>query len=157
GTVEGNCIRCPFHAWEFDGQGNCTSVPYATKIPPKAKLGAWPVRERDGMIFVWRHRDGREPDRDLPVVEGFRADEWTPWATTELTVHARSLEILENAADSAHHPAVHRNGPTTSKVVRSGRTLELEQRTSGKVLGRDVSTTVNYHLTEPGFHHVWLA
>ena len=29
GRVEDNCIRCPFHAWRFDGAGKCVDVPYA--------------------------------------------------------------------------------------------------------------------------------
>src|SRR5437773_202151 len=37
GKVEGCAIRCPFHAWKFDGQGTCIEVPYASKIPPKAR------------------------------------------------------------------------------------------------------------------------
>ncbi len=33
GTVVGNAVRCPFHAWCWDGDGNCVEVPYAKKIP----------------------------------------------------------------------------------------------------------------------------
>src|SRR5690606_27941464 len=28
GQVEGDCLRCPFHAWAFDGEGRCVDVPY---------------------------------------------------------------------------------------------------------------------------------
>src|SRR5579871_5397471 len=38
GQVLGECVRCPFHAWSFDGAGNCTEVPYAKKIPPRARI-----------------------------------------------------------------------------------------------------------------------
>ena len=27
GTVQGDCIRCPFHAWSFDDTGRCVEVP----------------------------------------------------------------------------------------------------------------------------------
>ena len=33
GEVCGESVRCPFHAWSFDGDGTCTGVPYAEKIP----------------------------------------------------------------------------------------------------------------------------
>src|SRR5512143_3980945 len=46
GAVVGDTIRCPFHAWRFDGGGRCTEVPYAKKIPPKAQVRSWPVVER---------------------------------------------------------------------------------------------------------------
>ena len=28
GLVEESTIRCPFHAWRFDGTGACVEVPY---------------------------------------------------------------------------------------------------------------------------------
>ena len=37
GTVEGNSIRCPFHAWAFRPNGFCSSIPYAKAFPPRAK------------------------------------------------------------------------------------------------------------------------
>mgnify|MGYP001502343413 CR=1 FL=1 len=38
GKTENNCVRCPFHAWKYDRSGACVDVPYADKIPPKAKI-----------------------------------------------------------------------------------------------------------------------
>ncbi len=33
GRVIGNCIECPFHGWQFDGEtGKCTVIPYAAKV-----------------------------------------------------------------------------------------------------------------------------
>ena len=43
GKVVGNSVQCPFHAWEFDGTGSCTKVPYAKRIPPNAGVYAWEV------------------------------------------------------------------------------------------------------------------
>src|SRR5208337_1884068 len=48
GKVIGNTLRCPFHGWRFDGEGQCVEVPYAKKIPPKGQTRAWPVVERNG-------------------------------------------------------------------------------------------------------------
>src|SRR6476659_8207246 len=47
GRVDGECLRCPFHAWAFDTTGTCASIPYAAKIPPKASLRTWPLREHN--------------------------------------------------------------------------------------------------------------
>ena len=68
GLVRENTIRCPFHAWRFDGEGRCVDVPYANKIPPLAKLDAWPVCEVNGLIVVWHHMEGRPPAFELPVL-----------------------------------------------------------------------------------------
>src|SRR5689334_7336146 len=49
GRVEGECLRCPFHAWAFGPDGRVTDVPYAPKIPPKARAKTWPSDERAGV------------------------------------------------------------------------------------------------------------
>src|SRR5436853_7733544 len=33
GQVEGDCVRCPFHSWEFDVDGRCTKVPFQDRVP----------------------------------------------------------------------------------------------------------------------------
>ena len=55
GTVRDNCVVCPYHHWSFDQRGTCTAIPHATKIPPNARVHAWPVEERYGIIFVYRN------------------------------------------------------------------------------------------------------
>ena len=40
GQVEGDCLRCPFHGWRFDGDGGaCIEIPYGDgeRIPAKAR------------------------------------------------------------------------------------------------------------------------
>ena len=62
GVVRGNCIECPFHGWQFDGDtGQCTSIPYADKVPSFAKTKVWPSLEINGFIFLWYDVDGKEP------------------------------------------------------------------------------------------------
>ena len=61
GRVIGRHLRCPFHHWAFDGDtGACVDIPYAEKIPPAARLRAWRVEERHGLVFVWHHPDAGE-------------------------------------------------------------------------------------------------
>jgi len=45
GVVIGEAVRCPFHFWKFKGDGECSEVPYAKKIPPKSTMPCWPVCE----------------------------------------------------------------------------------------------------------------
>ena len=79
GKVEGDSIKCPFHAWAFDGAGRCTAIPYAQKIPPRAAVGCWPVREVNGLIMVWYHAAGAAPTWEVPVVSEYGSDDWTPY------------------------------------------------------------------------------
>jgi 3-ketosteroid 9alpha-monooxygenase subunit A len=107
GKVEGNSITCPFHAWQFDGCGGCTSVPYAKKIPPKAKMRAWPVTEVNGLILVWFHAEEAPPSFEIPALAEVGSDEWTPYERRRWTIRTRNQEMAENAVDSAHFHYLH--------------------------------------------------
>ena len=107
GTVEGESIRCPFHAWRFDGAGTCIDVPYAKKIPPKAKTRSWDVSEKNGVIFVWHDRQGNPPTYEMPTIEVYGHPDWLPWNGSCLRIRTHPREIVENVADKAHFPRVH--------------------------------------------------
>lgn len=77
GKVEGKCLRCPFHAWRFDGEGRCDAIPYAKRIPPKARVGSWPVEERNGLVMVWYPR-GVGAEDYVPTLKQFGAPAWSP-------------------------------------------------------------------------------
>ena len=107
GKVEGSCVRCPFHAWQFDGSGKCTEVPYAKKIPSKAKLDSHPVHEVNGLVFMHYDQDGHSPLYEIPEIEEYGAENWLPWATNMITIKTHPREVVENVADKAHFPTVH--------------------------------------------------
>lgn len=118
GAVSGESIVCPFHAWSFNGEGQCTGIPYATKIPRQAKLACWPVVEKNGVIFVWHDRDGGAPTWEVPIIEGHGSADWTDWFPNILEgVKTHPREIVENVADSAHFPIVHRTEVETFENV----------------------------------------
>jgi 3-ketosteroid 9alpha-monooxygenase subunit A len=107
GTVVGETVACPFHAWRFDGSGRCTQIPYAERIPPRATLRAWTVVERNGALFLWHDEGGGGPTWEVPAIEGFGSAGWTPWHENRITVATHPREIVENVADKAHFPTVH--------------------------------------------------
>src|SRR5262245_59995307 len=73
GKVVGNTVSCPFHNWQFAGDGQCVKIPYCEKIHKKAVTRAWPTCERDGVIYFYYDAEGRAPAFELP--EGpFRKD-----------------------------------------------------------------------------------
>lgn len=107
GLVVENTIRCPFHAWRFDGEGRCVEVPYATKIPPLARLDRWHTREVNGLIMVWHHMDGLPPQYELPVLEEYGNPLWTEYVKRRWKIRTHNQEMAENAVDSAHFKYVH--------------------------------------------------
>jgi 3-ketosteroid 9alpha-monooxygenase subunit A len=112
GTVVGDTIQCPFHAWRFAADGACVAIPYDRSERPeksllRARTRAWTVRERNGLVFLWYDRAGRPPTYEIPTIVEHGTPEWTPWALSLMTIRTQPREIIENVADSGHFPAVH--------------------------------------------------
>ncbi len=124
GRVVGTTLRCPFHAWRFDGSGACVDVPYARKIPPKARVRSWTVCEQNGFIMVWRHAEGKPPAWEVPDIPEARSEEWTPFERREWRVSSHPQELAENTVDQAHFRYLH----GTHTVA------ETEFRTEGHLL-----------------------
>jgi phenylpropionate dioxygenase-like ring-hydroxylating dioxygenase large terminal subunit len=107
GKMKDGCLVCPFHAWAFDESGRCVDVPYASKIPPKAQLKAWPVVERNGMIMAWHHIRNEPPAWEVPVIAEYDSDEWTQHTRRSWKVRSHNQEMAENSCDSAHFLYLH--------------------------------------------------
>src|SRR5689334_16382112 len=86
GKVVGNHIQCPFHNWEYNGNGSCVHIPYTdAPIPEAAKVKAWPCTytadlciandysavETYNIIFFYFDAEGRDPTSLPPEIEGF--------------------------------------------------------------------------------------
>jgi phenylpropionate dioxygenase-like ring-hydroxylating dioxygenase large terminal subunit len=106
----GETVRCPFHAWQFDGtSGKCTHIPYADRVPPNAKLRAWEVQEKNGFVWIWYHADGAPPQWDFPdrpLFEGNDAD-WSEPRAFEKVLEAHIQDTHENNNDPVHFLYVH--------------------------------------------------
>jgi nitrite reductase/ring-hydroxylating ferredoxin subunit len=112
GRVEGDCIRCPFHGWAYDGaSGACTDIPYggSERIPPKARVRAYPVVERGGAIWAWHHLRGEEPFYELPHVPELdeASSDWTSPMLREFWISTSCQEMAENNHDFSHFRYVH--------------------------------------------------
>jgi len=107
GRVVGDTLRCPFHGWRFDGAGNCVEIPYCERIPPKARLRGWDVVEKNRMIFVWHHAEGKPPSWDFPAMPELAGPDWTEPRTIELKVAVHMQDMHENNNDPVHFQFVH--------------------------------------------------
>jgi phenylpropionate dioxygenase-like ring-hydroxylating dioxygenase large terminal subunit len=110
GKVQGETIQCPFHGWCFDTNGYCAKIPYGNKIPPKAQMRTWSVREVNGWIMVYHHNQGHGEFSDwkIPELPEYNSQEWIsfqPVRNWKLRTHIR--ELAENGMDVAHLPFLH--------------------------------------------------
>eukprot|EP00475_Leptophrys_vorax_P036356 TRINITY_DN6131_c0_g1_i1.p1 TRINITY_DN6131_c0_g1~~TRINITY_DN6131_c0_g1_i1.p1 ORF type:complete len:711 (+),score=166.00 TRINITY_DN6131_c0_g1_i1:103-2235(+) len=107
GVVKGDLLECPFHQWQFAGDGKCVHIPYCENIPHVAKTKSWKVCEYYGHVLVWFHADEEEPSYLPPVVEAIsvgqqiHVDDWE----TEVNMHIQ--EFAENSTDFMHFQPLH--------------------------------------------------
>lgn len=120
GKVQGTEIACPFHAWRFGATGQCTAVPYASRIPPRAQVRSYPLAEHSGMILGWFAEDGVEPDYEVPALPELDDPAWTPMERAQIEIATHPREVIENIADSAHFLPVHNTKVETFEVIIDG-------------------------------------
>ncbi|MBP0438707.1 Rieske 2Fe-2S domain-containing protein [Tianweitania sediminis] len=68
GRREDNGLRCPFHGWHFDRNGQCVEQPAEpadSTMYKTIKLPSYPVVEKDGAILTYMGKG--EPPRDVVV------------------------------------------------------------------------------------------
>jgi 3-ketosteroid 9alpha-monooxygenase subunit A len=152
GKVVGTSIECPFHAWRYCGTGECVEIPYARKIPPKARQRVWPTREMNGVVLIHHDPTGAPPAFDIPTIPEYGSDAWLPWTTNHYNIKTHPREIVENLADKAHFPRVHDTQIDEFAFDVSGHTAT--QRVKGRALlpggGVDAfASTTTYH--GPGY------
>jgi phenylpropionate dioxygenase-like ring-hydroxylating dioxygenase large terminal subunit len=108
GTIRGNTIQCPFHSWRFDGEsGACVEIPYAKRIPPRARVGAWPVLERNRLVFVYHHAEGAAPSWEPETIPELSDPRYRLHGRLEWTIRSHPQEIMENGVDFAHFSTLH--------------------------------------------------
>jgi phenylpropionate dioxygenase-like ring-hydroxylating dioxygenase large terminal subunit len=112
GKVAGESIACPFHGWQFNGEGQCTSVPYAKNMPPKVAGGKevihhYPVVERNQVIWAWYHPENIAPLFEVQDLPELSSSDWTPLERKSWIIGTTIQETAENAADAAHFLYTH--------------------------------------------------
>jgi phenylpropionate dioxygenase-like ring-hydroxylating dioxygenase large terminal subunit len=111
GWLDGDCIRCPYHGWKFDGEGACHEIPANVEgipIPKKARVDAYPVEERYGWVWVFLGDLPAEQRPPIPEVPEFGQPGWKA-IYGEFTWKAHYSRVVENGIDIAHTHWVHRN------------------------------------------------
>ena len=123
GSVQGDNVACPFHSWRWGGDGKCKEIPYARRIPPRARTRAWTTKVIDGQLLVWHDHEGNPPPEDvtIPAIPGFEEGEWTDWVWDSTHVpNSHCREIIDNMVDMAHFYYIHKGLPTYFKNVFEG-------------------------------------
>jgi phenylpropionate dioxygenase-like ring-hydroxylating dioxygenase large terminal subunit len=109
GKVIDDCVQCPYHGWQFAGDGRCRKIPSLNggKPPARAKVDSYPVEERYGIVFAFL---GDLPEDERPPlyeISEYDQQGWRPSRTIILNVNCYYERSMENGLDPVHNEFVH--------------------------------------------------
>lgn len=101
-------LECAYHGWRFDAAGACRAVPGhdGPADRPARRAVAYPVRERDGVVWVVPSLDG--PAVPDPPRVPHASDSAYGVVRRSLRFAGPLLAVLENALDVPHTAFLHR-------------------------------------------------
>ncbi|MEU3282633.1 aromatic ring-hydroxylating dioxygenase subunit alpha [Streptomyces antibioticus] len=126
GVVDGETLRCCYHAWAYRGDGRISQIPYLSKgdaRPPRGVRG-YPVREAYGLVFVFPGDPEKAAGTALPELPAFGSPKYKTM-TFSRTVRCHYSFMHENLLDM-NHQFLHRG------VVGKLRPELLEYRTGAR-------------------------
>lgn len=100
-------IRCVYHGWKFDVDGNCVDLPTEAADSPmraKVRLKSYPARESAGVVWVYMGPAQLTPP--LPDFEWMRAPETHRFVSRSIQA-CNYLQALEGGLDAAHVTFLH--------------------------------------------------
>jgi len=109
GKVKGDCVQCPYHGWEFNGDGVCVKIPTMgdKKPPARAKVDSYPVQEKYGIVFAFL---GDLPEAERPPlleVDLLDDDKWRLSGPLVFEIDGYYQRSIENGMDPIHNEFVH--------------------------------------------------
>jgi len=130
GKIRGEELECGYHGLRFDGSGVCSHNPHG-KIPPRAKVRAYPVIERYGYIWLWPGDPALADAALLPTFDFLEDQERFTIVPGYLHVKANYELIVDNLLDLSHalfiHPHFAIPGLTVEEQLRSITTKTITQ------------------------------
>jgi phenylpropionate dioxygenase-like ring-hydroxylating dioxygenase large terminal subunit len=121
GRNEEHGLRCLFHGWKYDAEGNCVDMPNEppeTNFKDKIHLKAYPTVEMGGVVWAYLG-----PKNKMPLPPKF---EWTQVLDSHRHVsktweECNWLQALEGGLDTVHVSFLHRAlSADTTKPATSG-------------------------------------
>ena len=137
--VVNGCVVCPYHGWEYNGEGECTNIPsigYGKKPPARAKVDAYPVQEKYGIVFAFL---GDLPESERPRFWKSRNTPTRPGGPT---------------ASSSSTSTTTTSGPSKTVSTRTQRVRPSDARLPGDQPGDLQRAGLRRGRLSPGLGHV---
>lgn len=137
-------LRCLYHGWKIDVEGNVVEMPSETAgsgLAQKVKHTAYPAHEHGG--FVWTYMG---PQETIPAFEPppFAPTENAKLSIVKFVVDCNWAQVLEGAIDSAHSSSLHSSDMTPARVDSAKATSNVWLRPSTDKAPRLVAEATGY-------------
>lgn len=106
GCVVGDELQCGYHGLVFDRRGLCVKVPGQERIPPAARVRAYPLVEQDHVLWIWMGDAERADPADIPRHPWHDDPAWA-WIKDHYMIQANYQLITDNLMDLTHVGYVH--------------------------------------------------
>ena len=119
-------LRCTYHGWKFDVDGNCVDLPSEPQdkdFKRKIKITAYPCIERGGL--VWTYMGPPELQPDFPDLEWTKVPENHRYVTRHLQ-DCNWVQALEGGFDTSHLTFLHRGPETYADGVQMSLPIRYE-------------------------------
>ena len=109
GKVHGCQLACAYHGWEFNGSGECVSIPYlkAAQKLPRAPVRSYPIQEKYNLIWIFPGDPALAATCSPPSIPEFGQSDWL---MVPLAAHFRAhFSICNENAIDVFHGFLHQN------------------------------------------------
>lgn len=155
--VEEGGIRCLYHGWKYDTEGNVLDMPNVRdeRVKARIKQPSYPVREAGGIVWTYiGPRELEPPFQHLPLFDVPESQRFVEIAVAS----SNYTRALEGVLDSSHTGVLHSD---SVNKVRAGAgpapVLGGNTRAShGAQIGMDLAPTIETQDTDFGFRYAAL-
>jgi phenylpropionate dioxygenase-like ring-hydroxylating dioxygenase large terminal subunit len=108
-------LRCVYHGWKFDINGDCVdmpSEPAESNFKDKVKITAYPTNEGGGMI--WAYMGPAELKPGMPQLEYLDVPD-AQRVTTKVMYESNFVQVIEGEIDTVHASLLHSSLDSLSK------------------------------------------
>ena len=117
GRNEESGIRCVYHGWKFDVNGDCVdmpSEPAESNFKDKVKIKSYPCQERSGII--WTYMGPRTQLPPLPNIEPNMLPDTVEQSVWTAMRDCNFVQALEGDIDTSHLGFLHLGSVTADKL-----------------------------------------
>jgi len=146
GVRDADTVECPYHGLRFDLEGRCVLNPHGQgRIPGAARVAAYPVEERQGVVWLWPGDPALADPSIIPDLLLVDRGERTP-VSGHLTMPVDYRLVLDNLMDLSHAAYLHAGTLSPSRAKRESTYDADETSVRVNTVMRDVPTPSSQQL-----------